>query len=520
MAYNRQNFFVFCYSFVLFCHDYHCFLLFVTFMATRNHRKLLIQSWFIASQRCLTESPPAWLFFPPPQGYFEFQYVAAALRVVADYFLKIQAPLSHCTSNFPHENPHFPEARPHVHAALERLLRQTTYRKIDIDNFLNPLGNSWSSFDPELGYLPRTVVMQDGIDGSHSSYTYPAGGWRKMIQAADQPCRINTYGNSYAQCQQVSDGETWQEALAAHFGEPLRNFGVGGYGVHQACRRARRMESGKAGAPYLILNIYDDDHVRNLDATRWVRTFADAAPPPPDRPIMLHGIPWTHVRFDLTTSRFVDQPGPCPNEAALRALCDPEHYIRLFARDQIVRMFMVERGAEPPAADLKEFESLAEALGISVDLRTPATRRTEMRRLRLQVGIRATEHILTETQSWLATLGRRLLILLTYRESFVVDAINAKPRTDQHLLDFLVRRNIPFVDTRDLHIADYAAYRLSPEAYITRFYIPPCAAAVFGHYTPLANAWFAHAIKPAVLNWLTPPPPAYRPPDACRPPER
>ena len=27
------------------------------------------------------------------------------------------------------------------------------------------------------------------------------------------------------------DGKTWQEYLAAHLGEPLRNFGVGGFGV-------------------------------------------------------------------------------------------------------------------------------------------------------------------------------------------------------------------------------------------------------------------------------------------------
>jgi hypothetical protein len=48
--------------------------------------------------------------------------------------------------------------------------------------------------------------------------------------------RINTYGNSFTQCHQVSDGETWQEYLAAPLGEPIRNFGVGGHGVFQAYR--------------------------------------------------------------------------------------------------------------------------------------------------------------------------------------------------------------------------------------------------------------------------------------------
>ena len=56
----------------------------------------------------------------------------------------------------------------------------------------------------------------------------------------DRPCRMNTYGDSFTQCHQVSDGETWQEYLAAHLGEPVRNFGVGGYGVYQAYRRMLR----------------------------------------------------------------------------------------------------------------------------------------------------------------------------------------------------------------------------------------------------------------------------------------
>jgi hypothetical protein len=49
---------------------------------------------------------------------------------------------------------------------------------------------------------------------------------------ADKKCRINTYGDSFTQCHQVSDGETWQEYLAAHLGEPVRNFGMGGYGAY------------------------------------------------------------------------------------------------------------------------------------------------------------------------------------------------------------------------------------------------------------------------------------------------
>lgn len=75
---------------------------------------------------------------------------------------------------------------------------------------------------------------------------------------ADQKPRINTYGNSFTQCHQVSDGETWQEYLAAHLGEPIGNFGTGGHGVYQAYRRMLREGGSEHGTEYLILYIWGE----------------------------------------------------------------------------------------------------------------------------------------------------------------------------------------------------------------------------------------------------------------------
>jgi hypothetical protein len=69
--------------------------------------------------------------------------------------------------------------------------------------------------------------------------------------------------NSFTSCEQVSDGETWQEILAAHLGEPIRNFGTGAYSVYLAYLRMQREEK-RWPAKYIIFNIYDDDHYRNL----------------------------------------------------------------------------------------------------------------------------------------------------------------------------------------------------------------------------------------------------------------
>src|SRR5262245_56639850 len=85
-----------------------------------------------------------------------------------------------------------------------------------VEAFLQaPPNNQWARFDAELGYVPSDSIQRDGVDGSRSVYRYGAAGERKTINYADRPCRVNTYGNSYTQCHQVSDSETWQEHLAA-----------------------------------------------------------------------------------------------------------------------------------------------------------------------------------------------------------------------------------------------------------------------------------------------------------------
>ena len=116
---------------------------------------------------------------------------------------------------------------------VREFLNEATLSREEVDEFLDPERPNWARFDPELGYLLCNSEMQDGIDECLTNSNYQATGERKTINGSDKPCRINTYGNSFTQCHQVSDGETWQEYLAAHLCEPIRNFGVGGYGVYQ-----------------------------------------------------------------------------------------------------------------------------------------------------------------------------------------------------------------------------------------------------------------------------------------------
>ena len=137
---------------------------------------------------------------------------------------------------------------------FEEFLRESAVSREVINRFLR--GPSWARFDPEVGYVLGNYLPSDGIDGSATISTIQANGARASHMYTGKRCRINTYGNSFTHCHQVSDGETWQEYLAAHLGEPVRNFGMGGFGVYQAYRRMLKEERSDHGAEYVMLYIW------------------------------------------------------------------------------------------------------------------------------------------------------------------------------------------------------------------------------------------------------------------------
>ena len=157
-------------------------------------------------------------------------------------------------------------------------------------------------YDAELGFVHTPSVMTgNGVNGTDTFYDYEEDGARKLINCTDQPCRVHTYGDSFTHCVQVNDGETWQEYLAAHLREPIRNYGVGGHSVYQAYRRMRKVHDAGGRAEYFVLNIFDDDHYRNL--VSWLRPRLAG-----------HGRPgWTtrpHLRVDVGAKTGVERDNP------------------------------------------------------------------------------------------------------------------------------------------------------------------------------------------------------------------
>jgi hypothetical protein len=387
--------------------------------------------------------------------------------------------------------------RDHMH----RFLADAVVDRQDVDRFLDPDEPKWARFDSELGYLPHPSEVQDGLDGAVSTYRYGDFGERLVIGYADRSCRINTFGDSFTQCHQVSDGETWQEYLAAHLGEPIRNFGVGGFGVYQAYRRLCRTEATEAGAEYVVFNIFLDDHYRSLDAYRrlrvghgWFQMHSG------QRTSMFHANPWAHVRFD-GTGTLVEQANPCPTPESLYQLCDRDFLVGTFENDLVVQLLVGQRTGDFEFLD--PYAETAVALGLSFDLTSEAGRSRAAGEFYDRCAFRASIVLLDRMRSALASQGKNLLVLLSYPGNTVADACAGKPRPDAEFRMQLDHLGIAYVDSLAAHVADFAAYSITPHAYVDRHYVGG------GHYSPAGNHSFAFAVKPAFLRWLQPKPPSY-----------
>ena len=375
-----------------------------------------------------------------------------------------------------------------------------------VDRFLDPEALNFTMFDSELGYAPRDYVMDDGVDGSFTINQFLPSGERRPLNFVGLPCRINTYGNSFTQCNQVSDGESWQEYLAAHFGEPIRNFGVGGYGVYQAYRRMLRMEKTKSAAEYLILNIWSDDHFRSIFKWRWLPKFEyefvrmlHSSVSSKKQTWSLFGTPWAHIQLDTESGGFMEVENQYPTPESLYLLCDVDHVYEAFKDDFGVQVYLAQQHATDVNTSL--LQSIADVLELPTDFSSrEAISRTALALLKTY-GLRASMNIVQKAKIFSQSEGKKLMIHLSFMAEDVMDNCKGMPRFDQIFVDYLNKNNYLYVDTLQKHLEEFKSFRLSPTEYVNRYYTD--------HYTPRGNHFFAFAVKDAIVEWLEMKPPTY-----------
>jgi hypothetical protein len=390
--------------------------------------------------------------------------------------------------------------------AFRSWLQPHVLQRKTLDQFLNPRASVWARFDPEFGYLLRNSFVRDGVDGCHTLSRYEVTGQRQQVNFRDQSCRINTYGDSFTQGHQVSDGETWQEILAAHFCEPIRNFGVGGFGVYQAYRRLLKTEATEQNAKYIIFNIWGDDHLRSVYAWRWLAFPSNVLESMSGT--MFHANPWVHARLS-DDGQIIERPNLCPTEDSLYRLCDLDFLMETFREDEIAQLLFAERTGLLVTRNL--FASVAAKCNTPVpDQKNPEQIKSGANRLLHAYAVTVGMSVMDRLQEYCQAHEKQLLVLLSYPIGAVWHACNRSSPDDPDNVDWHPRRfkehlaakGIPYTDSLPFHVAEYDTFKLSAKEYVDRYYI--------GHYTPRGNHFFAYAIKDSIRDWLTPPPPAYQ----------
>ncbi len=382
---------------------------------------------------------------------------------------------------------------------FETYLRKSAVDKKTLDVFLDPKELSWAKFDPITGYRLGNYMPRDGIDRSSTISTSRSNGARTAHAYVDKPCRINTYGDSFTLCHQVSDSETWQEYLAGHLGEPIRNFGMGGFGVYQAYRRMIREEQTEHGAKYLIFYIWGDDHVRSLLRCRHAAIYPWWND---DGGRAFHNNFWANIEMNLQSGQLEEHENLLPTPESVYKMTDADWTVQALKDDLALNMMMYARG-NVSDVDMKGVRTLAGHLGFeSPELAHAQPPRDVIDQLLNRYAFAATKVILAKAKEFTERNNKKLLVVLFDPSRVMKPLVDGKPRYDQTIVDFLREKQFRFFDMNVVHVEDYKQFKIPFDQYTKRYFI--------GHYSPAGNHFFAYSIKKTVIDWLDPKPITYQ----------
>lgn len=394
-------------------------------------------------------------------------------------------------------------------------LKQRVYSQSEIDGWLSGKLFPFCKYDSEIGYLHRDRRCREGIAGSLCTYTYDRNtGARSLVNHPNSYCRINTYGDSYTNCEQVNNGETWQEILAARIGEPIRNFGTGAHSVYQMYLRMRREEK-LVPAKYLILNIYSDDHFRSLVPWQRIREASFGLnhtwPPQP------------YITANPATGEFVEHPNPCSQSKELYNFCNVDWVYERFKDDFALRIMLAKKNAEvgTPEDSYKDIESLAEEYGNKAQIKTPRKLLEVANSIFKAAALYGGMRLVEKAEKFATENGKEVLFVASYSEVAIAEQLS--PGHGLKLREFLKpgfmfyedfnrfmkKKRRRFVDLLEEHTKDFSNKKISLSKYLAEYWVAPALGPT--HYNPAGNQFTALKIRDKVVDMIDPKPSAYIP---------
>jgi hypothetical protein len=387
---------------------------------------------------------------------------------------------------------------------MKEFYKDIIYPQTEVDDWVAGKTYRLQKVDSELGWLYRTGRIKDGVDESICAYSYDKTGARHLIMYADKPCRVNTYGNSFTHCNQVSDGETWQEILAAHLGEPIRNFGIGNHSVYQAYLRMKREEK-RTPAEHIIFNIYDNDHYRSLSGLSNIRFnnltgFGNLRKWKPG--FVFPTAPY--VEANPATGEFTERQNLCPTLKSYYNLCSLDWVYEMFKDDFTMKLMLARANAKEGNSErfFAEIMAFASKYGIKTRIDNAEKIIKTIDELYNNVAFFVSKCIVEKVEEFATANKKKVLYVLSYSVRNISRKLKSGYRFDQEFVDFLQKKGLPYVDLMDAHKKEFDSFKTSVEDYIKRYYI--------GHYNPRGNFFQAFAIKNKMVEILKPKPTSYQ----------
>jgi hypothetical protein len=390
--------------------------------------------------------------------------------------------------------------------SFQQYIKKKCPAKKEIDVFLKD-SFTWTKFDTVTGYVLNNYMIHNGINNSFTISTTQQNGARTSFMYANKPCRINTYGDSFTECHQVSDGETWQEQLAAHLGEPIRNFGMGGYGVYEAYRRMLIKEDTKDSAQYIIFYIWGNDHMRGLFRCRQMafREYLEMENEVDGIGKRFEGNFWASLEMDLNTGKFAEYDSRISRKQDLYKMTDPDWMWENLKTDLALQMgLFIDKKINN--IDIQQLKKLSVALDFPLDLDNPETLHQNTSRLLDKYGFAATKYILGKLKDFAGKRNKKILVVISDPYGVVYPILKGsatiETRYDKEIVDYLQQNDFNYFDMNLVHIADFKCFNLSVNDYWKRYFI--------GHYNSTGNHLFATSIAPKVIDWINPRPITYQ----------
>jgi hypothetical protein len=373
-------------------------------------------------------------------------------------------------------------------------LRSLVPTRKQVDDFVGQRDPAGWYFDPLLGWLVRDGVRNDGVDGSKTFLHFDSDGARRVVNGAQAACRLHTYGDSFTCGDQVSDGETWQEQLAAHLQEPIRNYGIGGYGVYQAYLRMVQVQKTYP-VDYVVLNIYDNDHYRNLHSFRAIDTGNSGRGD--------YTLP--HLRVNVGKRSCEKRENLFKKPDDVYKLCDPDAVWEMFKDDPTLRVRVALRGDAEPTWDT--VEAVAQSFGVRARTGAGVSPKAAVQSAYTEAALFATRNVVMWAERFAQENRKKLLFILSFNSSNMGRGLRGEPGFDETFATWIKKRTYPVIDTRDVFRKDYesrtvAGQKADVQQYLRAHYI--------GHHTPLGHFAMAKGIKDQIVNWLDPRPLPYR----------